>query len=58
MDQTEIRSALALFLFRGDDVFKKVSVLSGGERAKISLFQVKRQKLICILWTMKSSDGH
>ena len=40
MDQTEIRSALALFLFRGDDVFKKVSVLSGGERAKISLLKI------------------
>mgnify|MGYP003289614582 FL=1 len=44
MDQTEIRSALALFLFRGDDVFKKVSVLSGGERAKISLLKIMLSK--------------
>ena len=44
MDQTEIRSALALFLFRGEDVFKKVSVLSGGERAKISLLKIMLSK--------------
>ncbi len=44
MDQTEIRSVLALFLFRGDDVFKKVSVLSGGERAKISLLKIMLSK--------------
>ena len=44
MDQTEIRSALALFLFRGDDVFKKVSVLSGGERAKIALLKIMLSK--------------
>lgn len=40
MTETEIRSALAMFLFRGDDVFKKVSLLSGGERAKISLLKI------------------
>lgn len=44
MDQTEIRSSLALFLFRGDDVFKKVSVLSGGERAKIALLKIMLSK--------------
>ena len=44
MDQTEIRSALALFLFRGEDVFKKVSVLSGGERAKIALLKIMLSK--------------
>ena len=37
MTETEIRKALALFLFKGDDVFKKVSVLSGGEKARLSL---------------------
>ncbi len=34
---TEIRSMLARFGFRGDDVFKSVSVLSGGERARLSI---------------------
>ena len=40
MTQTELRSALAAFLFRGDDVFKQISLLSGGERAKISLLKL------------------
>lgn len=34
---TQIRSMLAHFGFRGDDVFKTVSVLSGGERARLSI---------------------
>ena len=34
---TEIRSMLARFGFRGDDVFKSISVLSGGERARLSI---------------------
>lgn len=35
--QTEIRCALAVFLFRGEDVFKRVGDLSGGERARVAL---------------------
>ena len=34
---TQIRSMLAQFGFRGEDVFKSVSVLSGGERARLSI---------------------
>ncbi|MBQ8189742.1 MAG: ABC-F family ATP-binding cassette domain-containing protein [Lachnospiraceae bacterium] len=34
---TEIRNTLAAFLFTGDDVFKKISSLSGGERGRVSL---------------------
>ncbi len=34
---TEIRAMLARFGFRGDDVFKSISVLSGGERARLSI---------------------
>lgn len=37
LTQTEIRNTLALFLFRGDDIEKEVRVLSGGERARLTL---------------------
>ena len=37
MDNTEVRNVLAAFLFTGDDVFKKISDLSGGERGRVSL---------------------
>ncbi len=37
MTQTEVRSALAVFLFKGEDVFKPVGALSGGERARVLL---------------------
>ena len=40
MDNTELRAALALFLFRGDDIYKNVGVLSGGERARIQLLKL------------------
>lgn len=40
LTDTHIRSALAMFLFRGDDVFKKISSLSGGERARIALLKL------------------
>ncbi len=40
MNQTQVRNALAIFLFRGEDVFKPVSALSGGERAKLLLLRL------------------
>ena len=40
LDHTEIRTALGRFLFTGEDVFKKVSVLSGGERVRLSLIKL------------------
>lgn len=40
MTQTEVRSSLAVFLFQGEDVFKPVSALSGGERARILLLRL------------------
>ena len=40
MTQTQVRSALAAFLFKGDDVFKKISELSGGERTRIALLSL------------------
>ena len=40
MTQTEVRSALASFLFKGDEVFKPLSKMSGGERARVSLLKL------------------
>ena len=37
LDQTQIRSVLAAFLFTGEDVFKMIGTLSGGEKARVSL---------------------
>lgn len=43
--QTEIRGTLAAFMFRGDDILKKVSVLSGGERARLTLAKLIMSKM-------------
>ena len=40
LTQTEIRNALAVFLFKGEDVFKETSALSGGERARVELVKL------------------
>ncbi len=44
MTETEIRNALAIFLFRGEDVYKMVSALSGGERARLLLLRLMLSK--------------
>lgn len=37
---TELRTALGTYLFRGDDVFKEVRLLSGGEKCRINLLKL------------------
>lgn len=44
MTTTEVRTALAAFLFTGDDVFKKISTLSGGEKCRINLLKLMLSK--------------
>lgn len=40
LTQTEIRNALAVFLFRGEEVFKEIASLSGGEKARVELVKL------------------
>ena len=43
--ETQIRQVLALFRFTGEDVFKEVAVLSGGERARLTLAKLMLSKM-------------
>ena len=40
MTETRVRNALAAFLFKGDEVFRRLSVCSGGERARVALLKL------------------
>jgi ATP-binding cassette subfamily F protein 3 len=45
----EIRSILALFLFCGEDVFKQISMLSGGERARLTLAKLMLRRVSLLI---------
>ena len=45
LTHTEVRNALALFQFKGDDIEKRVSTLSGGERARLTLTKLMLSKM-------------
>ncbi|MCR5177727.1 MAG: ABC-F family ATP-binding cassette domain-containing protein [Lachnospiraceae bacterium] len=49
MNNTEIRTRLAAFLFTGDDVFKRVGDLSGGEKGRLSLLKLMLSKANLLL---------
>jgi len=49
LNHTEVRTLLATFLFKGDDVFKEVRVLSGGERARLVLAKLMQKKVNLLL---------
>lgn len=46
---TELRSALSNFLFYGDDIYKKVAVLSPGEKARVALCKILLQRTNAII---------
>lgn len=43
--ETHLRSALAKFMFNGDNVFKRVEKLSGGEKVRLKLFMLMQQNV-------------
>ena len=49
MTETSVRSALAAFLFKGDEVYKNLSDCSGGERARIALLKLMLGKFNFLL---------
>lgn len=49
LNNTKIRNVLAAFLFTGEDVYKKISLLSGGEKGRVSLAKLMLSKANLLL---------
>lgn len=49
LDHFKIRSILARFLFQGDDIFKEIGSLSGGEKSRVSLIKLMLSKANMLL---------
>lgn len=56
MTETEVRSSLAAFLFKGDDVFKQIGDLSGGERARVAILKLMLSR--CNLLLLDEPTNH
>ncbi len=56
MTETEVRSSLAAFLFKGDDVFKNIGDLSGGERARVAILKLMLSR--CNLLFLDEPTNH
>lgn len=50
LTETEVRNSLGAFLFSGDDVFKNINMLSGGEKVRLALCKIlKRRPNVLVL---------
>ena len=56
MTETQVRSSLAAFLFKGDDVFKSIASLSGGERARVAILKLMLSQ--CNLLLLDEPTNH